>query len=132
MVSQVRATFKANNQKLSTQNQTSHPEQDWQDESDEEEENKQQNSQTVQSSHPPRPHNKSPLDKYRPQLTSSKKNNNILNISTIDHEHSTTNLSASKSKELEELRKEVRALQDSKKKTAQATKEYEEKRKLVD
>lgn len=52
---------------------------------------------------PPKHNNKSPLQKYRPQLTTSKKSNNFLNISHTDLNN--TNLSASKNKEVEDLRK---------------------------
>jgi hypothetical protein len=45
-------------------------------------------------------------------MTSGKKVGNVLNISGADLNH--TNLSGSKGKEIEDLRREVRALQEDK------------------
>lgn len=103
IVSQVRAQFHANKQK--SNHKPNQDEDEWEDEEAEDNQENFQNSanQITIITRPPRHNHKSPLEKYRPPMTTNKKSPNILNLSTT--ELNNTNLSGSRNKQIDDLRK---------------------------
>ena len=99
IVSQVRANFHANRKKSPQPAQGDHS---WEDDSEQSDEENHQNSVNKTKINPPKVSTKSPLEQYRPPMTTSKKQN-VLNMSS--NEANSTQLNSSRSKEIVDLKK---------------------------
>ncbi len=132
MISQVRANFKANKQKLSSQKKEIDNEWIDQDNIDDEENHQNTSNQYNITMQPPKPSKKGSLEKYKPKMMGSdQKNGSVLNISN-SFLNNTALHSGSKNRQLDQLKNSLKALKMDTQKKEEKALQIRDKYRLVD